>query len=136
MGVNKIKAVADDYIDEIEINRVAEPDESYALKVEESGNSGSNWFETIEVTATELQFPEGYFSIHDKFGDIMKNPEGEELITGLMDMISTQMNMKISKGMLNMAKGMTIEKIFSLAGDRVPEKAKLWLNEELNKIKK
>lgn len=135
-GENTIKAVSGSLTDKMVINRVADPDESYALKSSDSGNSGSNWFETLDTDNNELQFPEGYFSIKDKIGDIMKNPEGEKFINSMIEKITSEMNMNISKGMMNMAKGFTVEKVFDMAGSRVPSKAKLWVNSELNKIKK
>ncbi len=66
----------------------------------------------------------------------MKNPEGEKFINSMIEKITSEMNMNISKGMMNMAKGFTVEKVFDMAGSRVPSKAKLWVNSELNKIKK
>ena len=135
-GENKIKAASGVLFDEMVINRVNEPDESYVLKANEAGNSGSNWFDTLELESEELQFPEGYFSIKDKIGEIMKVPEGEAFINGMIEKITAEMGMNISKGMMNMAKGFTVEKVFDMAGSRVPAKAKPWVNSELNKIKK
>ncbi|MDE5671419.1 MAG: DUF4982 domain-containing protein, partial [Eubacterium sp.] len=135
-GENTIKAVSKELSDEMIINRVLEPDESYVLKIGDAGNSGSNWFDTLEADNEEPQFPEGYFSIKDKIGDIMKVPEGEKFINEMIEKITTEMGMNISKGMMNMAKGFTIERVFDMAGSRVPEKVKPWVNSKLNKIKK
>lgn len=135
-GENTIKAVSGELTDEMKINRVSEPDESYVLKAVDAGNSGSNWFDTLETDTEELQFPEGYFSIKDKIGDIMKVPEGEIFINSMIKKITDEMGMNISKGMMNMAKGFTIEKVFEMAGSRVPAKVKPWVNGELNKIRK
>ncbi|MDE5604775.1 MAG: glycoside hydrolase family 2 protein [Eubacterium sp.] len=135
-GENTIKAVCGELADEMIINRVSEPDESYVLKISEAGNSGTNWFDTLEADSEELQFPEGYFSIKDKLGEIMKNPEGEKFINEMVEKITTEMGMNISKGMMNMAKGFTIEKVFDMAGSRVPAKVKPWVNNKLNQIKK
>ena len=60
-GENTIKAVCGELSDEMVIRRVSEPDESYVLKTADAGNSGSNWFDTLETDGEELQFPEGYF---------------------------------------------------------------------------
>lgn len=135
-GANTIKAVSGEFSDEMVINRVSAPDESYVLKANDAGNSGSNWFDNLELESEELQFPEGYFSIKDKIGDIMKVPEGEQFINSMIEKITQEMGMNISKGMMNMAKGFTVEKVFDMAGSRVPAKAKPWVNSELNKIKK
>lgn len=135
-GKNEIKVIADKYKDEMVIYRVDAPDESYVLKKEDKGNSGSNWFDKIETTSTDLVFPDGYFSIKDKMGDIMKNPKGNELVTKMIESITSKMNLNISKGMMAMVKGMTLEKIFDMSGDKIPNKVKLWVNSELTKIKK
>ncbi|MBS7361973.1 MAG: hypothetical protein KIG24_06565, partial [Oscillospiraceae bacterium] len=84
----------------------------------------------------ELEFPDGCFSVRDKIGDIMKTPEGEELINGWIDKISVQANMTVSKGMMNMVKNFTVERVFAMAGDRVPIDIMFDVNESLNKIKK
>lgn len=135
-GENVIKAISGEFSDEMIINRVAQPDESYVLKQSESGNSGSNWFETVEVEGEELLFPKGYFSIKDKIGEIMKTPAGADFINNMVEKITAEMNMNISKGMMNMAKGFTVEKVFDMAGGRVPAKVKVWVNQQLNEISK
>ena len=135
-GENIIRAESGKLFDEMVINRVTEPDESYILKQEDSGNSGSNWFETLEITGSEILFPDGFFTVKDKVGEIMKNPEGLEFINEMIEKITEIANISVSKGMLNMAKGFTIEKLFDMAGSRMPEKAKIWVSEQLNKIEK
>ncbi len=135
-GENVIRAESGKLFDEMVINKVSEPDESYILKQEDSGNSGSNWFETLEITGSEILFPEGFFTVKDKIGEIMKNPEGLEFINDMIEKITEIANISVSKGMLNMAKGFTIEKLFDMAGSRMPEKAKIWVSEQLNKIEK
>ena len=44
--------------------------------------------------------------------------------------------MKVSKGMLNMAKHFTIEKVIEMAGDRITPEMVRYLNQRLNQIKK
>ena len=87
-------------------------------------------------TAKSFSFPRGIFQSKDKIGDIMKVPEGEKFINEMIEKITAEMGMNISKGMMNMAKGFTIEKVFDMAGSRVPEKVKPWINSKLNRIKK
>ncbi|MGN1161934.1 MAG: DUF4982 domain-containing protein, partial [Candidatus Fimenecus sp.] len=134
-GKNTIKAVSGNLTDETELNLTDTPDESYVLKASEGDNSGKNWFDTLDVSG-ELEFPEGYFSIKDKIGEIMKNPEGEAFINSMIEKITAEMNMNVSKGMMNMAKGFTVEKVFDMGGARIPPEAKVWVNQQLNKIKK
>ena len=54
----------------------------------------------------------------------------------MISKVSTAMNINVNKGMLNMAKGLTIQKVFEIAGDRFPESFKVWVNNELQKISK
>lgn len=135
-GDNQIKAVCGNLEDTMLIKRVSKPDDSYILKHENAGSSGSNWFENLETESKEMKFPDGFFSVKDKIGDIVKTSEGEKFINNMLQKVTAEMNMKLSKGMMSMAKGFTIEKIFEMAGNRLPESVKLWVNENLNKIKK
>lgn len=134
-GVNTVKAYTDECQDFAEFNRTDKPNEEYVLKDVKSGSNADNWFSDISSDG-KLEFKEGYFSVNDKIGDIMKTPEGEEFIDSMIDKITSEMNMSISKGMMNMAKGFTVNKIFEMAGSRVPDSVKPWVNEELQKIKK
>lgn len=134
-GENTVKAVSGSFTDEAKFVLTDEPDESYVLKADAKDNSGKNWFDTLDVSG-ELEFPEGYFSIKDKIGDILKNPDGEKFINSMIEKITAEMNMNISKGMMNMAKSFTVEKIFDMGGARIPPEAKIFVNKELNKIKK
>ena len=119
----------------MELNLTDTPDESYVLKVSEGDNSGKNWFDTLDASG-DLEFPDGYFSIKDKVGEIMKNPDGEAFINSMVEKITSELHMNISKGMMNMAKGFTVEKVFDMGGSRIPAEAKIWVNQQLNKIKK
>lgn len=134
-GENIVKAVSGSCTDEAKFILTDTPDESYVLKAEEAGSSGSNWFDTLDASG-ELEFPDGYFSIKDKIGEIMKTEEGAKFINDMLEIIQKEMNMNISKGMMNMAKTFTVEKVFDMGGSRIPAKAKIYVNKELNKIKK
>ena len=133
---NSVRAVSGDIVDAVRFRVVAEPNESYVLKNVESGSNAANWFDSSETEGRELQFPEGYFSVKDKIGDIMKTPEGEAFVNEWIDKISKQANMTVSKGMMNMVKNFTIEKVFAMAGERVPKVLIFDINDSLNKIKK
>lgn len=141
LGATKIKAVSGEVSDEASIKYVRKPYQGYILKTEEKVD---NWFD--KNNEYDFKFPEGYFSIKDKLGDIMATEEGEALISSLMDrVVKTMMagpdseskgEVKISKGMMKLAGGMTIERIAGMAGDKVTPDVLFEVNEMLNKIKK
>ena len=141
LGATKIKAVSGEVSDETSIKYVRRPYQGYILKTEEKVD---NWFD--KNNEFDFKFPEGYFSIKDKLGDIMATEEGEALISSLMDrVVKTMMSgpdgqskgeVKISKGMMKLAGGMTIERIAGMAGDKVTPDVLFEVNEMLNKIKK
>ena len=94
-----------------------------------------NWFAASGGEGEEpLQFPEGYFSIKDKVGALLKNLEGEQFVSEMIGKVMP--GMKVSKGMLNMAKHFTIEKVIEMAGDRITPEMGAVLNQRLNQIKK
>lgn len=134
-GTNAIEAVSGKQRDYVTFDRVETPNESYVLRTQKEGINVANWFDGME-THGEMQYPEGYFSIRDKIGDIMKVPEGALFINEMIDKISESMNMTISKGMLGMAKNFTVERLFEMAGDRVPGEIKPLVNQKLNEIQK
>ena len=121
----------------IPLVRVTEPNASYMLgeEAEKAGQNVENWFAASGGEGEEpLQFPEGYFSIKDKVGALLKNPEGEQFVSEMIGKVMP--GMKVSKGMLNMAKHFTIEKVIEMAGDRITPEMVRYLNERLNQIKK
>ena len=141
LGATKIKAVSGDVSDEASIKYVRKPYKGYILKTEAKVD---NWFD--KNNEFDFKFPEGYFSIKDKLGQIMATEEGEALINSLMDRVVKMMmsgpdsqskgEVKISKGMMKLASSMTIERIAGLAGDKVTADMLFEVNEMLNKIKK
>lgn len=141
LGATKIKAVSGDVSDEASIKYVRKPYQGYILKTEATVD---NWFD--KNNEFDFKFPEGYFSIKDKLGNIMATEEGEALINSLIDRVVKMMmsgpdsqskgEVKISKGMMKLASSMTIERIAGLAGDKVTADMLFEVNEMLNKIKK
>lgn len=119
-GENTVKAVSGDVFDEMTLRRTAEANPEYELAGGKTGEGVKNWFDG-EETKMELTFRDGYLSVKDKLGDLMKTAEGEKLIAGAIDFVGREMNMSIGKGMLSMIKNFTVEKIFSMAGARVPQ---------------
>lgn len=135
-GINTVKASTDCCQDFAEFNRCEKPNEDYVLKTASAGLNVANWFDDMPEESGELEFKEGYFSINDKLGDIMKTPEGEAFVSSMIEKVSAAMNMNISKGMMNMAKGFTVQKVFDMAGGHLPDSVKGWVNGELQKIAK
>ena len=137
----KVKAVSGDVTDEAAFKYVKKPYEGYVLKTEAKVD---NWFD--KNNEYDFKFPEGYFSIKDKLNDIMATEEGEALINSLLDRVVKVMmsgpdsenkgEIKISKGMMKLAGGMTIERIAGMAGDKVTPDVLFEVNEMLNKIQK
>ncbi len=144
LGTTKIKAVSGGVQDEIELKYVKKPYEGYSLKGDGSADGVENWFD--KNGEFDFKFPEGYFSIKDKLNDIMKTEEGEKLVNSLIEQVVAYMNshgdgegkgdFKISKGMIKLVGGMTIERIAGMAGDKVPAEMIFKVNEMLNQIKK
>lgn len=140
IGKNKIKAVSGNCVDEAEFVRVLKPEKGYSLKKEETGVV--NWFEKDGVRY-EFKYPEGMFSIRDKLGVIMANPDGEALIMRLVDRAVAEMKARgeelpfqISKNVFKLASSMTIERIAGMAGGKITPEILFHVNEELNKIPK
>lgn len=136
----KIKAVAGGQADACELKYVRKPYEGYAFK---EATKVDNWFD--KDGKFDFKYPEGYFSIKDKLNSIMATEEGLELINKLMDRVVKEMmsgpdgqggEVKISKGMIKLVGGMTIERIAGMAGDKLTPEMLYEVNEMLNKIKK
>ena len=135
-GTTTLTAKAGNCTDESTINKVDKFNEKYRLKEE---GAVLNWF---DVTA-----PEGYFSLNDKIGDIMANPEGMKLFGDLMKQFmggadgkkKKVMGFEMTPAMMKMMGGFTVLRAMNMAGSaniNVTKEQLLALNEQLNKIKK
>lgn len=137
-GVNQVEARCGELIDRSIIKRVDQPNPDYVFN---NGTSTvANWFDR-EGKKVEFRFPEGYFSIRDKIGDLMKHPQAAALVGQVMQgMASGDSAMgsqfKTSDAMLKMAMAFTIERIALMLGDKIPREMLYALNEKLNKIRK
>ena len=130
----ELVACAGDCTDKSVIRKVDKFNEAYRLK--EKGTI-LNWFDITEV--------EGYFSINDKVGDIMKSPEGAALFVQMMSKIAEAggagaAGMEIDKNaMMQMMSGFTVLRLTNLlgtAGVKFTKEQLLGINAQLNKIKK
>lgn len=130
-GETVLTAVAGECRDESRIRKVDTFNEEYRLK--EKG-AVLNWF---DITA-----PEGYFSLNDTLGDIMRSPEGKALFAGIMAQMAPKeaAGFEINEGMMKMMEGFTVIRMMNLmetAGMKAPSKEQLLgLNARLNQIKK
>ena len=130
----ELVACAGDCTDKSVIRKVDKFNEAYRLK--EKGTI-LNWFDITEV--------EGYFSINDKVGDIMKSPEGAALFGQMMSKMAEAggpgaAGMEIDKNaMMQMMSGFTVLRLTNLlgtAGVKFTKEQLLGINAQLNKIKK
>ena len=134
-GKTTLVAKAGNCSDESTINKVDKFNEKYRLKVE---GALLNWF---DITA-----PEGCFSLNDKIGDILANPEGEKLFGTVLKQFTggdgekkKAMGFEITPAMMKMLGGFTVLRAMNMAGSAnvtVTKEQLLALNEQLNKIKK
>ena len=141
-GENVITAYSGDVkANTIKLNGVAEHDYSYDLP---EGNQGANWFDDPAAIAarTAFKYPKGYYSIKDKVGVLLANPETaailgdvfSKLMSGAGSMMGEGMQMGESmKEFMNM---MRLNDMLKMMGAGFPAEAKLALNEALTKIKK
>ena len=126
---------------EIVLNGVAEHNYAYDLP---EGNQGANWFDDPAAVAARkaFKYPKGYYSIKDKVGVLMRNPETAAILGSMMQ----QTMAGAGAGMVDMASMgeemaqfmnmMRLTDMLKMAGDKVPMEAKIALNEALTKIKK
>lgn len=137
-GANTITARYGNLEDTITLNGVAEPNPDYVLPGQDDGEEGvTNWFADLQVEG-EMEYPEGYFSLRDTMGTIMANPEAAALVqehaAALFGAMAKSMeNMSSAMGM---AANMTLENILQITGSALDDKARLYLNQQFNKIKK
>ncbi len=139
-GENVITAYCGDVkANTITLNGQAAPDYSYILP---EGNQGANWFNDPAAVAARnsLKYPKGYYSIKDKVGTLLANPECAAILGGLLQAMTGGGDMmgmgQMSEDMQQMFYMMRLSDMLKMAGDKFPADAKIALNEALTKIKK
>ncbi len=140
-GENVITAYAGDVkANTVTLNGVAEHDYSYDLP---EGNSAANWFDDPAAIAARnaFKYPKGYYSIKDKVGTLMANPETAAILGNMMQQAMGSMTAmmdpnNMSEEMMGFMQMMRLSDMLKMAGDAMPQEAKLALNEALTKIKK
>lgn len=129
--------MAGDLSDTISLHAVAEPNPDYVLPgFDPSAQGVTNWFADIQVEG-ELEYPEGCFSLRDTMGDLYANVETAALLEANAQVIfgpmAKSMKNMYSTGMMSKT---TLENILKMSGSGLGEKGKLYLNQQLNQIKK
>jgi beta-galactosidase len=134
-GETKLLAVAGECKDESYIRKVETPNDSYRLK--EKG-AILNWFDITEK--------EGYLSLNNKMGDVLKTIRGKMLFMSLMgkfmggkDGKMEAMGFEVTADMMTMMNGFTVLRLLTMIGGMMDVKFTkeqlLDLNAQLNKIK-
>ena len=140
-GENVITAYSGDiHANEIKLNGVADHDYSYDLP---DGNQGVNWFDDPKLVEMKkaFKYPKDAYSIKDKMGALMDNPETAKILGGLMQAFMSGNSMMASMGemspeMMQFMRNMRLNDALKMAGDAVSMEMKLHLNQALNQIKK
>jgi len=140
-GENTVTAYAADVkANTITLCGVTEHDYSYDLP---DGNQGVNWFDDPKLVEMKkaFKYPKDAFSLKDKIGALMENPQAAAILGGLMQQFMGGNAMMSSMGqmseeMMGFMKAMRLSDALKMAGDAVPMEAKLKLNQALNQIKK
>ena len=141
-GANTVTAYSGDVQgNQITLNGVSEHNYAYNLP---EGNQGANWFDDPAAVAARkaFQYPKGYYSIKDKIGVLMQNPETAAILGNLMQSVAQGMGAglmdvsQMGEEMMKFMNMMRLSDMLKMAGDKVPMEAKIALNEALTKIKK
>ena len=141
-GENVITAYSGDVkANTITLQGVAEHDYSYDLP---EGNQGANWFNDPAAVAarTAFKYPKGYYSIKDKVGVLMANPETAAILgqtlAAVMGGAGSMMGegMQMGESMKEFMNMMRLSDMLKMMGAGIPAEVKLQLNEALTKIKK
>ena len=132
VGETTLVAMAGDLKDESKIRKVEVFNEAYRLR--EKG-AVLNWFDITE--------PEGYLSLNSKMSDIMKTPEGQQLLGGIFaSMLPKQgdkvMGFEMTGAMMDMMGGFTLLRLTAMIGTmniNFTKEQLLDMNAKLNQIK-
>ena len=144
-GANTVVAKCGDLVSNtVTFNGVAAHNYAYDLP---EGNEAANWFDDPAAVAARrpLKYVEGCYSIKDKMGDLMANPQTAAILNKVMAAVmgSGAMSMADSMGidmqsgpMAEMLKIMRLSDMLKMAGKAVPAEFKHMLNDQLTQIRK
>lgn len=118
----------------IKLNAVAEHNYAYDLP---EGNQGANWFNDPAAVAARkaLTFPKGYYSVKDKLGVLLGNPETAAVLKEKLGAVVGNMGSGMGEEMAKFYQMMRLSDMLKMMGGASAE-VKLAINEALTKIKK
>lgn len=130
LGCVSVTAKAGSHVDTAVFERCDALPEEYVLK--ESGTV-LNWFEVTSL--------DGYFSLNDEIGEILKTDEGAELFSQLSLKMTEKLDtgMTIDEKMMQMLSGFSVLRFINTVGSMIKAPSKdelLEINRRLNMIKK
>lgn len=135
-GINEIKAISNDngviLEDKAMFNKVSEANPSYEAPESETGGVVANWFtmpELGDVQIEEIEITDDVYSTRCTLKEILENEEGKAILTKYLGDFSENPSVE-------MALGMTIDTLASMAEEMFDEKMIYTLNRDLTKIKK
>lgn len=135
-GFNTLVAAAGSVKDSITLEKVDKEPACYTLPEFSQRQEGvANWFRqmgNLDLTAP-MEFPEGYYSIHDTMEELARNTE-TLAITARAVRLATNFELNPGVGMWDMLKSMTPEDATKMAS--LPDGFLEGLNAQLIKIKK
>ena len=135
-GFNMVTAVAGDLKDSMTLEKVEKEPAVYSLPEDKEKAEGvANWFRLagdLDLKAP-MEFPEGMYSVRDTMEDIAKCPEAMEAVSTAMK-LATNMTIAPGKGMWDMVKSMSPEKMCRMAGSMLPDGFLESLNAKLIRI--
>ncbi|MEN6340080.1 MAG: glycoside hydrolase family 2 TIM barrel-domain containing protein [Clostridiaceae bacterium] len=135
-GNTRIRVCAGTCEDKATFRRVNKPNPAYSLDT--APGAVSSWADKDGKTVV-LAYPEGYFSIRDKIGDIMTTEQGRALLEAMIESAMSGLGGRgftLNEQMRKMAYGLSVERAIKMAGKHLESAELLALNEALNKIKK
>lgn len=135
-GINVVKAVAQHSGIKLEdfamFNNVKEKNVSYEVPEGNKGKAAENWFKMpdfSDVEVEEIVISEDVYSTGCTFGELIQNEETNAILKKYLGNLEEQPSFA-------MIKGMTIDRISTLAKEIYNEKMMYILNRDLSKIKK
>ena len=137
-GNNILVAEAGPVKDSISLEKVEKEPEIYVLpEVNERAEGVANWFQTMGEMDLKapMEFPEGMYSVRDTMEDFSRSQEAMELVAKAVK-LATNFTVEPGKGMWDMMKSMSPEKMMGMMSGMVPEGFLESLNAKLNKIAK
>lgn len=132
-GTTAIEASAGGLTDTATFDKVAEPVASYTCPEGKNRRMGGvdNWFEESPLNGEELplEFPEGYFSVKSRIGDVIDNPEGEAFVREHLPAL-------FDHPMFEFIKNLSFIDMSELADGLFSPAVMSGINQRLNKIRK